>query len=502
AASAVHQHSCAAIAVEIEKGLEKLVSANYDIPERHRSVWAAFEHSWRLLSLEEQQSLSRLSVFRDGFDEDAALQVTGSPSLVLMALVDKSLLRIDQDNRYDMHELVKHYANVKLVKAAELESAQNAHLRYFLELAEQAEPNLYAAGQRQWLERLEDDHDNLRAALKWSIENGDVEFSARLCSALSRFWGLRGYLDEGRQWLEQVITICATGCGGASLQAKVLLGAGMLAWRQVEYHQAVDYMEKSLEFTRQLEDPAAISRVLQSLATTESARGNFTRATAILEELLDLDRESGNQENLAYDLGSLADIAFQQGNYKPAKTLYEESLALHRERSDKNSIAICLHNLGEVYHQLGSDAYSLVLTEEAASLFRELGVKQGLAVSLGNLGELAYLSGDTDRGEKLYREALSLQEELGAKGDILSILLIFARFALKSGKTVRSVQIYAAAQALGQSNDVEFSQAQKDEYEVNLASARMQMDPLAFFDAWTSGLAMNMDEAVVYAQAE
>ncbi|HEX7433311.1 MAG TPA: tetratricopeptide repeat protein [Anaerolineaceae bacterium] len=502
AASAVYQRSCATIATEIERDLKTLTSAIHDIPERHRSVWAAFEHSWRLLSLEEQQSLGRLSVFHGGFDEGAAAQVACSPSRVLETLVDKSLLRFGQGGRYGMHDLVQQFAYTKLVKASEIESTQNAHLKYFLGLAEEAEPGLYGAQQRQWLERLEEDHDNLRAAMKWSLENGGVELSARLGGALSRFWGLRGYLDEGRQWLERVIALFEPGCAGLAIQAKVFMGAGMLAWRQSEYSQAAVYTEKSLASTRQIEDPEAVSRILQSLATIESARGNYTRATTILEEVLILDRASGNRENLAYDLGSLADVAFQQGNYGPAQSFYEESLSLHRERGDRNSIAICLHNLGEVYHQMGNDARALVFTEESASLFRELGVKQGLAVSLGNLGELTFRGGDPERAQGLYREALSLQLELGAKGDILSILLIFAALALQAGKPGRAVRLYAAAQALRQAIDMAFSLAQTGGYEANLASARTQLAPPSFAEAWADGNAMTLEEAVAYAQKE
>ena len=502
AASAVRQRSCAMIAAEIESDLQTLVSTNHDIPERHRSVWAAFEHSWRLLSLEEQQSLGRLSVFHGGFDEEAAAQVARSPSRVFSTLMDKSLLRFDGSERYGMHELVQHFAHAKLVKAGELESTKNAHLRYFLGLAEEAEPSLYATQQRHWLKRLEEDHDNLRAALKWSLEIGDVECSARLGGALSRYWGLRGYLDEGRQRLEEVIALLGTGYDGAGIQAKVFNGAGMLAWRQSEYSKAAEYMEKSLALARQTEDQAATSRILQALATIESAHGNYTRATAILEEILALDRENGNRENLAYDLGSLADIDFQQGNYGRAQAFYEESLALHRERGDKNSIAICLHNLGEICHQIGDDAQSLELTEEAAALFRELGVKQGLAVSLGNLGELKLRAGDPEQGQRLYREALSLQQELGAKGDILSILLIFAAFALQAGKPAQSIRLYAAAQTLRQAIDVVFSLAQMGEYESNLASACAQLDSQAFSKAWAEGSAMTIEEAIAFAQKD
>jgi hypothetical protein len=143
-----------------------------------------------------------------------------------------------------------------------------------------------------------------------------------------------------------------------------------------------------------------------------------------------------------------------------------------------------------------------MFTEEAASLFRELGIKQGLAVSLGNLGELTLRGGDPERAQRLYREAICLQQELGAKGDILSILLIFAAFALQAGKPSRAVRLYAAAQALRQAIDMAFSLAQTGEYEANLASARTQLDPPAFAEAWADGRALTMEEAVAYAQKE
>jgi tetratricopeptide (TPR) repeat protein len=407
-----------------------------------------------------------------------------------------------QGGRYEMHELVQQFASLKLVNTGECEFIQNAHAQYFMGLAERAETAMYAAEQQEWIARLEENHANLRAGLRWALENGDARLAARFSGALSPFWGLRGYLHEGRQWLDRVIALFNSGSADTALQTKVYLAAGMLAWRQSEYSQAVEWMEKSLVLVREIGDPTAISRNLQSLATVESARGNYTRSTTILEEVLALDREIGNRENLAYDFGSLGDLAFQQGNYGPAQTFYEESLALHHERGDKNSIAICLHNLGEVYHQLGSDARSLQFTEEAVNLFRELGVKQGLAVSLGNLGELASHAGDPERAQHLYREALNLQQELGAKGDILSILLIFAAFALQSKKPARAVRLYAAAQELRRAIDMAFSLAQTAEHEANLALARTLLAPSAFAQAWADGSAMTMEETVNYALKE
>jgi len=373
---------------------------------------------------------------------------------------------------------------------------------YFLAIAEQAFENLYTAQQQEWLARLESDHDNLRAALGWALENRNVELSARLGGALTRFWGLCGYLSEGRRWVEQVMTLFQPVLPTAAVRAKVLLGAGMLAWRQNEFNQAITLMEESLAISRESRDAPEISRGLQSLATVESTRGNTTRAAALLEECLARDRENGNREGVAYDLGTLADIAYQQGNSTQARNYYEESLALHRERDDKNSIAICLNNLGEVARLQGDYLKSVALFEEALSLFRELGVKQSLAICLASLGELRLRSGDYERARVLYREALTLQHEVDATGDMVSTLPAFAASALKTGNLERATRLYAAAEALRAVVEVPISGAQSAEYKANIAVARDRLGEVTFETAWAEGRAMTIEQAITYALTE
>ena len=502
AAAAVHTRSCTAIASEIERGVQALATTLRDVSEQHRSMWAVFEHSWRLLSQEEQQVFCQLSVFRGGFQGEAAASVAAATLPVLPALVDKSLLRLDPTGRYDMHKLIRQHAGEKLAEASEVEPTRNRHLMYFLAIAEQAFENLYTAQQQEWLARLESDHDNLRAALGWALENRNVELSARLGGALTRFWGLHGYLSEGRRWVEQVMTLFQPVLPTAAVRAKVLLGAGMLAWRQNEFNQAITLMEESLAISRESRDAPEISRGLQSLATVESTRGNTTRAAALLEECLARDRENGNREGVAYDLGTLADIAYQQGNSTQARNYYEESLALHRERDDKNSIAICLNNLGEVARLQGDYLKSVALFEEALSLFRELGVKQSLAICLASLGELRLRSGDYERARVLYREALTLQHEVDATGDMVSTLPAFAASALKTGNLERATRLYAAAEALRAVVEVPISGAQSAEYKANIAVARDRLGELAFETTWAEGRAMTIEQAITYALTE
>jgi predicted ATPase/DNA-binding SARP family transcriptional activator len=501
AAAAVRERSCVKIAREIESGLRVLTTSMRDIPERHRSLWAVFEHSWQLLSQEEQAILRRLSVFRGRFDGDAAAHAAGATSLQLSALVDKSLLRMEPAGRYDLHELVRQYAGEKLLEAGEVDPTRDLHLDYFLVLAERAEPQLYAAQQQTWLDRLAADHDNLREALGWALANRQVQVAARLGGVLARFWGLRGYLSEGRQWLVKVMALFCNGSPEAAIRARVLRGAGMLAWRQSDFDQAGWLMEESLALSREIGDAATISRDLQSLATVEITRGNYARGMALLEECLAGDRASGDKEGVAYDLGSLADLAFHLGHYTRAQDLYAESLALHRERNDKNSIAICLNNLGEVARFVGDYLQSATLTEEAMLLFRELRAKQGLAVSLANLGELRLWSGDDESARVMCREALALQRELGAVGDIAIILPSFAAFALKAAEPQRASRLYAAAEVLRQATRALISAAQSKVYAENIATARAQLGEAAFSKAWAEGRAMTVEQTIAYALA-
>ena len=292
AAAGVRSHSCREIVQALERGLQTLVTTMIDIPERHRSTQLVFDHSWCVLSPAEQDCLQRLSVFHGGIQEVAAAQVAAADEELLSGLVDKSLLRVDRVQRYSLHELFRHYASERLRQAGGIERARNDHLNWFLAFAEQAEPSLYAAQQEMALERLKSDHENLRAALRWAIESRNAQAAAQLGGVLSRFWGLVGYLSEGRIWMEKVLALFGEGQAAlvSGAHAKALLGAGALAWRQGEFDLAIASMEESLVISQALGDEEEINRTLRVIATAESSRGNDDRAVSLLQECL----EQGN----------------------------------------------------------------------------------------------------------------------------------------------------------------------------------------------------------------
>ncbi len=194
AAAWVRVLSCHEIAEEIEKSLEILATTQRDLSPRHRSMQAVFDHSWRLLSAEEQSVFAACSVFRGGFTREAAVEVAGASLPVLAALVDKSLLRRTQQERYEIHELARQFAADRLAEAQQVTQTRQHHLRFFMHFAEEAEPRL-RNGQHvtEWLDRIECEHDNLRAALEWALSGGEFALGMRIVGALWDFWMDRGY---------------------------------------------------------------------------------------------------------------------------------------------------------------------------------------------------------------------------------------------------------------------------------------------------------------------
>ncbi|MGE5124630.1 MAG: AfsR/SARP family transcriptional regulator, partial [Acidobacteriaceae bacterium] len=202
--------SPAEISMEIQENLDFLSASLQDMPERHRSMKAVFENSWRMLSANEQQVLSKLSVFRGGFQRQAAEQVASASLTILSLLVNRTLLRRTTAGRYDLHELVRQYCAGQLAtNPEEKASTQERHFNYYLTLAETANQELQGGDQLTWLSRLEREHDNLRNALEWALEqagvNGGGERTLRLAAALRWFWRMRGYFHEGRDWLQEAL---------------------------------------------------------------------------------------------------------------------------------------------------------------------------------------------------------------------------------------------------------------------------------------------------------
>jgi predicted ATPase/DNA-binding SARP family transcriptional activator len=455
--------TCAEVAREIEQSLEFLTTALRDIPERHRSLRAVFDHSWDLLSPAEQRVFRGLAVFRGGFRRDAAEHVAGASLPLLAALVDKSLLRKSVAGRYDMHELVRQHAIEKLQQAQELEATQGHYLSFFLELSEAAEQQLAGAAQTLALERLEREHDNLRAALGWAVEH-KPEQAARLASALWRFWWMHSHWREGCQWLEQALRHTAL---PAPARTMLHHAAGVLWHEQGSYAQALAHYEQSLE----------------------------------------LRRQQGDQRGIASSLNSLGVLALDQGDYRRAAVLFEESIALKRELGDTLGIAGSLNNLGMVVSALEDFPRARDLYQESLVMNRQLGFRSGVATASANLATIALAQGDPIQARLLLGESLALFHELGDKEGIAECLEGLAGVASAPGalqeqplaSARRAARLCAAAEALRQAISAPRIPIERSRYDAVTTAARAQLGTPGFAAAWAEGLAMPIEQAVAYA---
>jgi tetratricopeptide (TPR) repeat protein len=439
AAAALRTHSCTAIADAIESSLSTLASGLRAIPERHRSIWATFEHSWRLLSDEERQVFPRLAVFRGGFEKEAAIQVAQASPQLLASLADKSLLRWDGAARYDLHELVRQYAFDKLQEAGERVQTQDRHLVYFLELVEQADAELTSPRRRIRLEQLDAEYNNLRAALEYCKVQGYGELWLRLAAVLWLYWEASGLLHEGLGWLEDAL---AGASGDAQVEASVvpdrraiarvhaaaaprahaLIGAAQLARHYGDCARAAAWAEESLALCREQEDLWGTAASLNILGRAERDRGDYARAERLLEENLRIYRALNDAEGIAYTLMSLSYVVDHGGDHARAVAMNEESLSLSRARGDRRGSAWALQFLGNSARSLGSYARATELLEESLALFQEQRVKPGIAQVLTNLGLVARDQGDYPAACRRFEQSLGLWREMGIWQDIVRLL--------------------------------------------------------------------------------
>jgi tetratricopeptide (TPR) repeat protein len=421
------------------------------------------------------------------------------------SLLDKSLLRQEGPNgepRFVMLETVHEFAREKLGQSAEAEEIKRAHAQYFLTLAEEAHPELKGANQRQWLERLEAEHDNMRAALSWALERKEVELALRLGGALSWFWGARSYHSQGRRWLEEVLAI--EGRVSPESRAMALAGAAGLASEQGDLDWAQEACKEGLELLAQEAREGNETRLflLSSLGGVAMEREDYRRATQIFEESLALSREMNDTWWLATSLSNLAGVSHSRGDFESATDLYEESMDLFRLWGDKQGLAFCLHNLAMVVRSQGDLVRAAQLTEEGIALLRELGNRGVVALGLYNLGWISMLQEDLGRAADLYRESLSLSWDIGLNPLFQSALEGFACVAGARGEVERAAQLWGAAQALHETKGIPRDTDFLAEADVRISAVRSGMGEEVWEEACNKGQVMALDEAVSYALEE
>jgi DNA-binding SARP family transcriptional activator/predicted ATPase len=522
AASASREQPYTAIAQAIGQNLDVLQAAQWDRPERHQSMRAAFEYSWRMLSPEQQRALAALSVFRGTFSPEAAEAIASELKMqneklkipadddsvlhfafpilhLLEALADKSLLYRAANGRYAIHELIRQFAAEQLAAGEEL-AARARHLAYFAGHAEAIEPRLRGAEQQAALDELARDHDNLRAAIDWALAVGQREQAGRAAGALWRFWWIRGYVREGRQRLEQLVGGQAGDDLSVPVRAKVLNALGALVEEQGDFAQAAAWYEASLALYRALGDAAGTTSALNNLGGTRYKQGDFARAAECLAETAALARAQGDRYGTAAALHNLAGVIYDSGgDLARARALLEEALAIWDEIGMRQGTATTLSSLGQMALIGGDNPAAARYFTQSLDHLRALGDQRSVSMSLTGLGRVSHRLGEQAAALAAYHEALALRHELGDKLGVAECFEGIGEVALAHGAPERALRLYGAAAVIREAIGSPVLPIDRDAYESALAAARAALGERAAGAAWEAGHGLALDAAVAEA---
>ncbi len=545
-----------ALLTRLERPLEVLTSGAWDVPARQQTLRSTIAWSYDLLDVEEQRLFRRLSVFVGGctlgtieslygtFREGAFQVLDGVASLI-----DKSLLQQTEQEgeepRLLMLETIREYGLEVLAAGGEMESTRRAHALYYLRLAERAEVEVGGPQQAAWLERLEREHDNLRAALQWSLEQvGDeeapegkrsMEMALRLGGALRGFWIVHGHISEGRTILERAL-LASAGIE-ASVQAKALITAAHLAFIQSDHDRTESLSKESLALYRELEDQPGIAfslSMLGSVAWTkgnmdaartlvedalvtarqveamelvanslfilgllDSSQGKYTRACALYEESLAINRAMGNKRGIAHTLSQLAQVLFvSQADQPRVNSLLEECLAVSREVGFKEGIAAYYCISGQLALSQGDFVTARSLAEKSVAAYREIGHRHGTANSLSLLGKVTALEGDYEAARTLYEQSLVISGELGEKWVAAVFLVELGEVVAAQRQLAWAAQLWGASEALRDASGIPIPLVELADYERSVSAARVHLGERAFAAAWAQGRSMTPQQAL------
>jgi predicted ATPase/class 3 adenylate cyclase/DNA-binding CsgD family transcriptional regulator len=539
-----------ALLTRLSQRLAVLTGGPRDTPARHQTLRNTIAWSYSLLTTQEQQLFRRLSVFVAGCTLEAIEAVcttldTESASLQVLdgvtSLIDKSMLQqMEQGSnelRLVMLETIREYGLEVLSAHDEKEMTQRAHADYYLRLSEEADLELAGAQQVVWLERLELEHDNLRAALGWFLERGEagqsMEMALRLAAALWRFWEYHSHWSEGETFLERALA-GSKGVEGP-VQMKVLKATAHIAFVRTDFDRAEALSQECLARCRELGDTAGIALSLRILGAIAESRSNFGVAYSLTEESLTLFKVVGDKEGIGWSLQNLAGLVSLQGEYTRAISLREEGLALFREVGNIEGTAFLLDGLAVLLILSQGDlATGRALLEESLARCREVGHKEGIAGALGLLGQVTLLQGDAVKARSLLEESVALAREIGKRsmawafivlarilscqGDYLAARAFYEesltysteiepsllppylegladRFVIQ-GDPAWAARLWGLAEAQRAAMGTPISPVERVSYEHAVNAARAQLGVEIFASAWAEGRTMTPEQAL------
>jgi len=549
--------SCEQIAQNVQRDIDFLTANVRNVPERHRSIRAVFDYSWRLLSPAEQEVLARLSVFRGGWTVEEAESIAGANVLMLRALIEKSLVRVAGPGRYDLHELIRQYAADRLEAAGQAAQAPRRHSEVYLALVAQLDSQLYGPDGITAFARLDQEHDNLRAGIGWALEAGEIDIARQYIGCLWAFWLRRGHWSEAERWSRAAVGQADE--TDSILLCSALVCAAVFHALQGRYIEAGPYRERFLAMARRLEDPEMMMRVLlvegQALPEMEQAAAAFEELFAIGELVevlskgpgakeallaeahflygdqlrfaarsaeaethyrlsLELFRQLGNVDMIAYPLGNLGRLALEKGRIQEAYDRLAESVAISRAVGNRVGIADWLQQFGNAALALGDATQAEMCFEEALALYQEMGNQRACPDVLADLGYAALVKGDIAQARRYLYDGLLAYRQIYVpllktfvvarwKGQILREFLVClqatALLEVATGTFERALTLFGAATTLRTQGNDQAALGLLAREDEAMRTIRSQLSAETCAKAWETGQSMSFEAVLAYA---
>ena len=528
--------SLAEVVQELTRGLELLSQSFTDGEARHTSITGVISQSWERLAQKEQTALLNLCVFEGGFNREASSQAADVSISTLRELIDSSMLDQEPGGRYSFHPLIKQFLEGQLQAKGDDDAARTRHARYFLTLAETAEPQLIGKEQGVWLERLNQELDNLRAALEWSIGQKDADTALRLAGALGDFWARRGYAGEGLRWLSRALVLSGgqdksarikalsvaggsaeslgdldaarrylekglelnESLGNKMYEAMLLEDLGIVMTKLADFSAARAYLHRSLEVSVLVEDKNQEARVYRKLGYLEMQQGSSLAARSHFKKSLKISEILEDEYALVVSYMNLAMLECYQGQHSVANPFYRESLVIAERMQNQALVALSLFGLGFTEAGLGNLSASETYYESSFINFEKLGNLPMTSRTLNNLGELAIRRGVYTEAKQRIHKSLKISKELGINEDLIESVETCAWLACETQQLSLAVKLWATAEAARQKIGLPRVEGTRQAYEERVSTTRTALGEEAFTAAWKAGEQLSLEETVAF----
>ena len=489
----------------LRRRLELLVEGPRDLPERQRTMRATLGWSHDLLDAAQRAVFRRASVFAgsaplEGIESvcRSVGEVPGGVLPALARLVDQSLVLRQEGpaarTRIAMFEIVREYGRELLDDAGETDAAMRACAEYYLSEASAGLPRLMGPDQAILLTRLEWEHENVQAVLRWALQDGHGDLAVRLAVASWRYWYLGGHRQEGWRALELLLASAAV--PRAKIRAEALHAAGTLAWSQGALERSAERLAESLDISRELGDRRCIANALNGSGVVAAMRGDYGNAESRFQEALTLYRQLDDRAAVAQALGNLAAALDQLGDLSRGWAMHEEALGILRQLGSPVGTCLALVSLAELARRGGDLDQAEARLEEAVALVRDLNAPYALAFAISNLADLERTRCDRAAARAHYAEGIRLFGSIGDQVNIASCVERLALLACDEGRPFSAARLYGAAAAMRTASGSRPQPFAHREHEQALVTISEQLGAAAFAAAQAAGAALSFDAAL------